>query len=320
MKPNSIGILLSAVVLSLAAVSLDAQESKVVVVQGLLQNIEWTSPVRVYLDVQNGNGQTERLVVTGDSPAVMTRQGFARDAVQRGQSVIVCGVVSEKTSPSTVDGGGIALMDGRTIYFGGAAADCRRAGASSNQQTATAPNTVPPILNSPVQPFVSSPVTAFGVAPVVTRGGFATASPDNNKPLLLQGVIRSVDWRDPSVVLIVEAPGPDGGLRQWSMIGDSPQIMVQRGVQKDLLKQGAAVVVCGATLQAGRNSGQVLNAGGIAFADGRTHYFGRAAEQCRGTKTASEGSKPKPEPILNSPVQPFVSPPVTAFGVDPAKR
>jgi hypothetical protein len=98
--------------------------------------------------------------------------------------------------------------------------------------------------------------------------------------------------------------------------------MSQRGVVQDLLKIGESVVVCGLLPDPLRGRpAKVLTAGGIAFANGRTQYFGDAADQCRGAGgNEHTASTPKPEPVVNSPVQPFVTAPVTQFGVDPVRK
>ena len=328
MKPNLIGILTLGAVICLAISPLQAQDPKVVILQGVFQNMDWKNPaVQIHLDVQGGNGEIEHWVVVGDSLPAMFRSGLSREGVQRGQSVIVCGLPSAKPG-TTLEGGGIALMDGRSFYFGPAAANCRQAGASVTEEkravtdraSSVVNSPVQPFVNSPVQPFVSAPVTAFGVPPVVSRGGFATTSASKDQPVLMQGIIRRVEWRVPQVVVILDAAGGDGRVSQWSVIGDSPQIMAQRGVAQDVMKIGESVVVCGLLPEPSRGrTAKVLNAGGIAFANGRTQYFGDAADQCRGA-SGQAASTPRPEPVVNSPVQPFVTAPVTQFGVDPARK
>jgi len=333
MKPNLIGIFTLGVVICLAISPLQAQDPKVVVLQGVFQKMDWKNPaVQIHLDVQGSNGEIEHWVVVGDSLPAMLRSGLSREGVQRGESVIVCGFPSAKPG-TTLEGGGIALMDGRTFYFGPAAANCRQAGASTQASTTGGKRAVAnlassvvnspvlPFVNSPVQPFVAAPVTAFGVPPIVARGGFATSGANNENPVLIQGIIGRVDWRDPQVVLSLDAPGRDGRLTQWTVIGDPPQVMSQLGVARDALKIGESIVVCGLFRDPSRGRvPQVLNAGGIAFANGGTYYFGPSANQCRGTVGNAEASTPKPEPILNSPVQPFVTAPVTQFGVDPTRK
>ena len=344
MKPNHLGILTVAAAACLATASLSSQDSasvdkdpnKVVLMQGVFKSIDWTNPaVQVHLDVQNSKGKTEHWVMEGDSPATMLRRGFARDTIQSGQAIIVCGLMPGQSPPArrvagaTLDAGGIALADGRTLYFGRAADNCRQTGASQ-QPPASAASIAPvvnspvqPFVNSPVQPFVSAPVTAFGVPPVVSRGAFATTNSEAERPVILQGVIRNVDWTDPQVIVHLEVRNA-GRLSQWTVSEDSPQIMLQMGVAKETLKIGESIVVCGIleTQPASRPGGaQVLNGGGIAFADGRTEYFGRAAGNCRGTTgdRQAASSPAKPAPVVNSPVQPFVTPPVGGFGVEPRR-
>ena len=123
MKPNHLGILTVAAAACLATASLSSQDSasvdkdpnKVVLMQGVFKSIDWTNPaVQVHLDVQNSKGKTEHWVMEGDSPATMLRRGFARDTIQSGQAIIVCGLMPGQSPPArrvagaTLDAGGIA--------------------------------------------------------------------------------------------------------------------------------------------------------------------------------------------------------------------
>jgi hypothetical protein len=338
MKPNRLGIVITAAAIWLCASYTIAQNSgseedreKVIVLQGSVKSIDWENPVRVHVEVQDNKGQAAHWIIAGDNPQAMVQRGFAQDTLKPGDSVIVCGLrvkpnATRQETEIAVAGGGIALVDGRTLFFGLAEEPCRQAGASqqADSQALAVPSVnspVQPFVNSPVQPFVSAPVTAFGVAPVVTRGAFATSvdsSVNSNKPVILLGVIQNVEWTNPNVSIHLEVQDGAGRLERWSVSGDSPATMTQHGLAKQALTRGEPVIVCGVdpkTTNPQRNA-RALVGGGVAFADGRTIYFGQAADNCRGPGAGQPASSAKNGvPIVNSPVQPFVTSPVTRFGV-----
>ncbi len=333
MKPNRLALLTILTIIACVPLALAQTNGagKAVVLQGQFKSIDWSNPqVQLHLDVQIDNGRTEHWLVVGDAPGSMLQSGLARDGLRSGDAIIVCG---HRHSDLVLDGGGIALVDGRTVFFGGAANDCRQAGGSP-QPTPTASARAPllnspvqPFVNSPVQPFVSSPVTAFGVPPVVAGGGFATAS-DTKKPVILQGVIQNVNRTASTMTLDIDVPDGSGRSQRWVIAGDAPKTMSQE------LQRGAPVIVCGAFPSAPtptrQSNAQVLVPGGLAFADGRTIYFGQAADTCQGTVVPLDSvfspntQQPQPvspsknvAPVVNSPVQPFVNPPVPPFGTPP---
>jgi hypothetical protein len=318
MKQNRLAILTIAAIFACApfALAQTTEPEKVIVLQGEVKSIEWVHPnVQIHMDVRTGVTQVDHWTIAGDDPGLMVQRGLTRDSLKSGDAIILCGL--RPGGSRVLEGGGIALVDGRTLYFGRAAEECRQTGGkpqTASSKPAITPivnSPVQPFVNSPVQPFVSAPVTAFGVPPFLANTSVATAT-DTKKPMILQGVIRAVNQSGPKVTLHVDVQADGGRIDRWSVEGDAPRTMLQA------LRSGEPVIVCGTLLSplAPRNTTRVLIAGGLSFADGSTIYYGEAADSCRGTvitpQTVSAPASPKP--VVNSPVQPFVNPPVTQFG------
>jgi hypothetical protein len=342
MKPNRTGIVSATALFLFAAASAAAQgrtstdesSQQIMVLQGVVTNVSWTAPiVHVYMSAQDGAGQSQQWVIAGDSPDVMTHDGFGGQTLRLGDAVIACGIpatTSTNRQPGEfiLNGGGIALVDGKTLFFGPAEDKCRSA---AGQQATTGPVAttnvakaqpisplvtpvqsfvsspvqpfvngpvqpfvnapVQPFVNAPVQAFVSAPVTAFGVPPVVGRGA-RPADPATTQTIVVQGVVRSVDWTTSVVHINVDGQAANGQSGRWVVAAESEQAMQRQGLTKEKLKSGESIVVCGlraASSTALLNGGAAaVDAGGISFPDGRTTYFGRAAEVCRGARGSQQ--------------------------------
>jgi hypothetical protein len=155
----------------------------------------------------------------------------------------------------------------------------------------------------------------------MARGAFP-ADPATAQTIVVQGVILSVDWTTPIVHINIDGQAANGQGGRWVVAAESDQAMQRRGLTKEKLKSGDSIVVCGLRAAASKTlldgSAIAVDAGGISFPDGRTTYFGRASEVCRGARGNQPAASTTPTPRVNSPVQAFVNTPAGAQGASAA--
>ena len=68
---------------------------------------------------------------------------------------------------------------------------------------------------------------------------------DNDRPLILAGVVTSVDWNNPHVHVYVNLAGEEGGARNWAVELESPVVLERAGWTRDTLAFGDAIEVEG---------------------------------------------------------------------------
>jgi hypothetical protein len=94
---------------------------------------------------------------------------------------------------------------------------------------------------------------------------------DSDKPLKLEGTVSKTEWVNPHAWITIDVKKPDGTVEQWKVEGGTPNALMRRGVTRDSLKVGTAVVVTG--YQA-KDGGPRANGRDITYADGRKLFIG----------------------------------------------
>jgi hypothetical protein len=89
---------------------------------------------------------------------------------------------------------------------------------------------------------------------------------DGKKPVTLSGVIVRVEWTNPHAWFYLEVKGPDGAATVWAVQAAAPQVLWNRGWQRDSLTPGMSVVIAG--FQA-RDGTPTANGREITLPDGR---------------------------------------------------
>ena len=94
---------------------------------------------------------------------------------------------------------------------------------------------------------------------------------DADKPLKLQGTLTKAEWMNPHAWLHIEVKKPDGTSEVWMIEGGTPNTLMRRGISRDTLKIGEAIVVTGYQAKDGS-----LRANGrdITYPDGRKLFLG----------------------------------------------
>jgi len=86
-----------------------------VTVQGTITKVEWTNPhIYFYVDVKGANGEVVNWAIAGASPTQLYRDGFKKDSLKVGDSVIVVGFPARKVE-HLADMKSVTLADGRKL-------------------------------------------------------------------------------------------------------------------------------------------------------------------------------------------------------------
>ena len=89
---------------------------------------------------------------------------------------------------------------------------------------------------------------------------------DNAHGTTLHGVVASVRWQNPHVLLAVDVAAADGARARWIVEGESPNVLIGLGWSHDALGAGARITVLGA---AAKDGSRALRCKQVALEDGR---------------------------------------------------
>jgi Family of unknown function (DUF6152) len=87
----------------------------------------------------------------------------------------------------------------------------------------------------------------------------STAMYDKAHPMVVEGTVQSVQWRNPHVTIdFVTDAKPDQPARTWTVEGSTPGVMLRSGWNKRSLNAGDRVQVLLAPLRDGKPGGIIL--------------------------------------------------------------
>lgn len=129
-------------------------------------------------------------------------------------------------------------------------------------------------------------LVGFGLLAASVRAHHAFGGEfDPNKPVLLKGSVVRIEWVNPHAWIHIEVAKPDGKTETWAVEGGTPNTLLRRGITRESLKIGTAVVVDG--YQTRDHSLLRANGRNITFADGRKLFLGSS-----GTGAPLDGADP----------------------------
>ncbi len=97
---------------------------------------------------------------------------------------------------------------------------------------------------------------------------------DSNRPVLLTGIVTTVEWANPHVLFSIDVTDPTGAVTHWNFELGSPNVLLQRGWTRTSLNLGDTVTVDGFGAKSGLHYGSVV---AITLSDGRKVFAGSSA-------------------------------------------
>jgi len=108
-------------------------------------------------------------------------------------------------------------------------------------------------------------------APILAHHSFM-AEFDQRTPIVLEGVVTSVEWINPHTFFYVDVKEPSGKTVGWALETGSPSVLIARGWKRDTMKLGDHVKVYAYRAKERPN---LAAARSVTFSDGRTLFGGQ---------------------------------------------
>jgi uncharacterized protein DUF6152 len=88
--------------------------------------------------------------------------------------------------------------------------------------------------------------------PVLAHHSFK-AEYDDNHPIMLNGTVTKVTWKNPHVLLYLDVKDEAGKMTNWQLELNSPNMLISQGWKVDSLKPGDQVTANGFPAKNGEN-------------------------------------------------------------------
>lgn len=124
----AVGLLAAAVpMLAHHSFSAEFDNSKPVNLQGTVTKVDWLNPhIWIYLDVKDDKtGQVASWQCEGGPPNTLTRNGWTKDALKKGDLISVTGTHA-KDATNTCNATSVKLPDGRLVFAGSSNPDAQK--------------------------------------------------------------------------------------------------------------------------------------------------------------------------------------------------
>ena len=110
----------------------------------------------------------------------------------------------------------------------------------------------------------------LAAAPLWAHHSFA-AQFDQNKVVILQGTVTSMEWVNPHAFIHIAVKNPDGSTTSWAIEGNTPNSLLRVGITKKSLAEGTEVAVRGYLSKSGEH---IASGSSIIFKSGRKIALG----------------------------------------------
>jgi hypothetical protein len=111
---------------------------------------------------------------------------------------------------------------------------------------------------------------ALAPEPVLAHHAFS-AEFDAAQPVTFEGNVTRMEWINPHCWIHIEVKAEDGTMEEWAIETGTPNVLFRRGLTKDSLLPGTAVIVDGYKAKDGSRR---ANGRDVTFADGTTAFVG----------------------------------------------
>jgi hypothetical protein len=106
--------------------------------------------------------------------------------------------------------------------------------------------------------FVSRPLFAH----------HSSAAYDMEHPVNMKGVVSNMEWTNPHVFIFLDVKDDNGGVEEWRVEGNSPNMLVRTGWKREMIKTGDHLLVNGAPA---KNGAKVMRLITLTLANGQKY-------------------------------------------------
>lgn len=109
----------------------------------------------------------------------------------------------------------------------------------------------------------------LALAFILVLSGFAVSRPlfahhsssayDMAHPVEMKGVVSNVEWGNPHVFIYLDVKADNGSVEQWRVEGNSPNMLVRAGWNKEMIKAGDVLQVNGAPAKNGSKAFRLIS-------------------------------------------------------------
>jgi Family of unknown function (DUF6152) len=94
----------------------------------------------------------------------------------------------------------------------------------------------------------------------------SSSSYDMEHLVNMKGVVSNMEWTNPHVFIYMDVKDDNGGVEQWRVEGNSPNMLVRSGWKKEMIKTGDQLLVNGAPA---KNGSKVMRLISLTLANGQ---------------------------------------------------